>query len=54
MDADSRLSLDAALETHPHRGRDIVSPEAPADALLSEMHPAEGMTDDTALVVVSL
>lgn len=34
--------------------RDIMSPEAPADAVLSEMLPAEGMTDDAALVVVRL
>ncbi|MGW2211572.1 PP2C family protein-serine/threonine phosphatase [Streptomyces sp. NPDC001781] len=34
--------------------RDIGSTEALADAVLSEMLPAEGMTDDTALVVLSL
>ncbi|MFF7967794.1 PP2C family protein-serine/threonine phosphatase [Streptomyces sp. NPDC007903] len=35
-------------------GRHITSPEALADAVLSDMLPAEGMTDDTALVVVCL
>ncbi|MFF8647798.1 PP2C family protein-serine/threonine phosphatase [Streptomyces griseoluteus] len=51
QDIDTGLDrLVESLESH----RDVVSPEALADAVLSEMLPAEGVTDDTALVVVRL
>ncbi|MFD4539429.1 PP2C family protein-serine/threonine phosphatase [Streptomyces bauhiniae] len=50
---DIDLGLDRlveSLDAHRH----ITSPEALADAVLSGMLPAEGVTDDTALVVVCL
>ncbi|MFJ9833623.1 PP2C family protein-serine/threonine phosphatase, partial [Streptomyces sp. NPDC101169] len=34
--------------------RELTNPEALADAVMNDLIPAEGVTDDTALVVVSL
>ncbi|RZU36143.1 serine phosphatase RsbU (regulator of sigma subunit) [Streptomyces sp. BK022] len=50
---DIDTGLDRLVESL-ESNRDIMSPEALADAVLSEMLPSEGMTDDTALVVVRL
>ncbi|MFE3166547.1 PP2C family protein-serine/threonine phosphatase [Streptomyces sp. NPDC059224] len=36
------------------RHRELTTPEALADAVMNDLIPAEGVTDDTALVVVSL
>lgn len=52
QDIDTGLSswLTDALARH----RALTRPEALADAVINDLIPAEGVTDDTALVVVSL
>lgn len=51
QDIDTGLSrLTDALARH----RALTHPEALADAVINDLIPAEGVTDDTALVVVSL
>ncbi|MEV5665800.1 PP2C family protein-serine/threonine phosphatase [Streptomyces flaveolus] len=51
QDVDTGLTqLTDALTRH----QDLTGPEALADAVMNDLIPAEGVTDDTALVVVSL
>jgi serine phosphatase RsbU (regulator of sigma subunit) len=51
QDIDTGLSqLADALIRH----KELTTPEALADAVMNDLIPAEGVTDDTALVVVSL
>ncbi|PKW12473.1 PAS fold-containing protein [Streptomyces sp. 1222.5] len=51
QDIDTGLSqLTASLARH----RELTHPEALADAVINDLIPADGVTDDTALVVVSL
>ncbi|MEU2492477.1 SpoIIE family protein phosphatase [Streptomyces sp. NPDC007883] len=51
QDIDTGLSqLTGALIRH----KELTTPEALADAVMNDLIPAEGVTDDTALVVVSL
>uniref|UniRef100_UPI00384E256F SpoIIE family protein phosphatase n=1 Tax=Streptomyces albidocamelliae TaxID=2981135 RepID=UPI00384E256F len=51
QDIDTGLSrLTDALARH----RALTHPEALADAVINDLIPAEGVTDDSALVVVSL